>query len=241
MSRCGGPSIESPSRPGPFGPTLRQADQASLEGAAGGKEAEMSTRTRIRTSAEAPLARDGRGPGVWRWSVRATVAVAFVIGLVAGGAGWELLRPESTVPSKGGVEATAAARKTAEATLDIWRTPVTTPLVQADVAAREAALYAEDAVWVDVAAGDEATGRSEIESMFRASYFPRIQRFVDGRILLAGPAGIVVSWTWRFDSFPPTGRDTPFDVSGIYVYEMKEGVITKATVYYDRVPFGWTD
>ncbi len=92
-------------------------------------------------------------------------------------------------------------------------------------------LYADDAVFEDVSAGESHRGKAAIRTMFEA-LFSGSTRVRVSAVRSAEGWG-VLEWVW-------SGRTrksrTAFDVRGVSVLEISGSWVTRDTIYYDPAP-----
>ena len=102
--------------------------------------------------------------------------------------------------------------------------------IQAMDPARVAALYSEDAVWVDEALGDRFSGRAGVERGWGIFSLPGFEVRGLEAVAVTGDRA-VVRWTLAGTESPFSGR--PWEVTGLSVLEIADGLIRAETVYYD--------
>ena len=123
---------------------------------------------------------------------------------------------------------TPAETSTADTTESIVQTWMAA--IQAKDPVQVAALYSQDAIWTDEALGDRFTGRAGVERGWGIFSLPGFEiRALDAVAVARDSA--VVRWTLAGTESPFSGK--PWEVTGLSVLEISNGLITAETVYYD--------
>jgi hypothetical protein len=145
-----------------------------------------------------------------RWWPLAVI-VALVVGLVAGAAGWQATRSN----------ATAVTRQLAERYLAA--NPYMHP-------SRVPQLFAPNAVWIDATMGDIYRGRAGVQRAYADSMLPNIK--VKDTLVYAGPDMFIVDERMTASSTAVCATNQVRAV-GVYVNQVKNGLITRQTVWWD--------
>jgi steroid delta-isomerase-like uncharacterized protein len=102
-------------------------------------------------------------------------------------------------------------------------------------------IFTEDCVYHDLPFGSVNRGKQEIEA-FAKNMFAAFRNFkIENRSVVYGNNQGVVEWTFSgihdkdLPDLPATHK--PFSIPGVSVIEMKSGIITRCTDYWDLFAF----